>query len=65
MSSRRAHIARGLALAFLAGDWTLDALVERGHITIGREHPGMKRVARLALRLFRERPAGRDAREPP
>jgi RNA-directed DNA polymerase len=60
MSSRRAHIARGLALAFLAGDWTLDALVERGHITIGREHPGMKRVARLALRLFRERPAGRD-----
>lgn len=59
--SQRKNLARGLAFAFLAGPWHLPGLLERGAEALQLTAPseGLKRLARLALRLYREHPLGR------
>lgn len=63
--TRAAHIGRGLAYAFCAGEWEHAALVARGMDALQlsrRPPPALPQLVRLTLRLFPQRPVGRSER---
>lgn len=55
MSSRDA-LARGLALAFLAGPWTSAGLLDRGERTLGERPRWLSRLVREMMALFEAAP---------
>jgi RNA-directed DNA polymerase len=54
------HVARGLALAFLAGAWTQEGLVARGREALGRAPRWLAPLAREVLARFPEAPLDGD-----
>ncbi|CUR57990.1 putative RNA-directed DNA polymerase from retron Mx65 [metagenome] len=55
----RDDLARALAAAFLAGDWTQEGLVESGVPVLGRRPRWLPPLARQVLALYPRRPADR------
>lgn len=51
------HVARGLALAFLAGAWEAEALAARGREALGADPRWLAPLVRRVLRSFPEAPA--------
>jgi RNA-directed DNA polymerase len=55
------QIASNLAQAFLAGDWTLDELVQRGALACGQRGRWLRPLARRVLAAFASQPAAPTA----
>lgn len=53
------HVASALAGAFLAGDWTLPGLIQRGGTTLGRRPRWLRRVVIEVLSLYHRPPRDR------
>lgn len=49
-------IAHGLALALVAGEWTIESLCERGRSALGQKPGWLKSLARRVLARFPDRP---------
>ena len=59
VSSAERAVARALASAFLAGEWTQEALVERGRLSTGARPRWVGPMARAVLGVYRDPPRDR------